>query len=192
MNVAQVVTYNTISVRYRLLQYDVLTGILEHSLEACSQSLSQHWCELNLLPTLCAQQYEPTPLIIQPAVLMNRFMINLKSLVTPGSSLGGSARQLSSIRFSVPNFHIPVSFLGNIGQDLQHGQEPTDEDDDGDQELDVGLTMRRSSEAESVETSTTPGSHNPRAMAAAAQVSVRAFSGSKHLNRTPLHFRLIP
>ena len=112
-------------------------------------------------------------------------MINLKSLVTPGSSQGGSSRQLSSIRFSAPSVHIPGSFLGNIGQDLQHGREPTDDDYDDDQELDAVLNMRGSSEAESVETSTTPGSLNPRAMA--AQVSIRAHSRSKHFNRTSLH-----
>ena len=113
-------------------------------------------------------------------------MINLKSLVTPGSSQGGSSRQLSSIRFSAPSVNIPGSFLGNIGQDLQHGHEPTDHDDyDDDQEVDTVLNMRGSSEAESVETSTTPGSPNPRAMA--AQVSVRIRPGSKHSNRTSLH-----
>ena len=103
---------------------------------------------------------------------MNRFMINLKSLVTPGSSQAGSARQISSLRFSAPSFHVPVSFLGNIGQDLQHGHEPPNNDYDDDQELDVVLNIRGSSEAASVETSATPGSSNPRAMAATLQVSV--------------------
>lgn len=70
---------------------------------------------------------------------MNRFIINLKSLNTANSSQNSSGQQRWS-RFSTPDFCIPDSFLGNIGEDLQHGHEPADGDnelDDIRQEMDV-------------------------------------------------------
>ena len=95
-------------------------------------------------------------LIIQHSVLVNRFMINLKSLSAAGSSQGSSARHWS--RFSAPNFHIPDSLLGNIGEDLQGDYEPADDNLDGDQEMGAAsLSIQVSQEAELQETNAKPG-----------------------------------
>ena len=84
----------------------------------------------------------------QPSVLMNRFIINLKTLGAAGSSQVSSARHRS--RFSAPNFRIPPdSFLGNIGEDLRDGQESADDDLDSDQA--VSLNIQDPYEAESAE-----------------------------------------
>ena len=110
---------------------------------------------------------------MQPPVLMNRFIINLKSLNTSDSSQGSSSRQHWS-RFSAPNFHIPdsESFLGNIGEDLQDGHEPTDNDLAGHNEMDaVCVEIGSAPGAELEETSTTPGSSTSRLMD--AQVSIQ-------------------
>ena len=109
------------------------------------------------------------PLTVKPPVFMNRFMINLKSLSPAGSSQGSSARHWS--RFSVPNLRIPDSFLGNIGEDLQHGDEPSENNHDDDHEIDiVSPNIQYSSEAEPEGTSTTPDSSSLCPMA--AQVSI--------------------
>ena len=112
---------------------------------------------------------------------MNRFIINLRSINTAGSSQGSSSRQHWS-RFSVPNFHIPNSFLGNIGEDLQDGHEPADDDLDGHHETDaVRFSTAGSSETELEETSTTPGPSSSRPMY--EQVSLQIRSGSKRDER---------
>ena len=118
-----------------------------------------------------------SPLEMQPPVLMNRFIINLRSLNTAGSSQGSSARQHWS-RFSVPNFHIPDSFIGNIGEDLQDGHEPADDDLDGHHETDaIRLNTEGSPGTELEEKSTTPGSSTSLPMD--EQVGLRIRSGSK-------------
>ena len=125
------------------------------------------------------------PLAMQPPVLMNRFIINLRSLSTAsGSSQGSSARQHWS-RFSAPNFHIPdsESFLGNIGEDLQDGHEPTDNDLNGHHEMEaVCLDTECSPGAQLEATSTTPGSSTSHPVD--AQVSPRIPSWSKRCERT--------
>ena len=123
-----------------------------------------------------------SPLAIQPLVLMNRFIINLRSLNTAGSSQGSSARQHWS-KFSAPNFHIPGSFLGNIGEDLQDGHEPVEDDLGGRHETDaICLNAVGSPETELEETSTTPGSSTSRPMS--EQISLRIRSGSKRDEKT--------
>ena len=114
---------------------------------------------------------------MQPLLLMNRFIINLRSINTAGSSQGSSARQHWS-RFSAPNFHIPDSFLGNIGEDLQDGHKPADDGLDSHHEADaVRLNTEGSLETELEKTSTTPGSSTSLPMD--KQVSPRISSGSK-------------
>ena len=117
---------------------------------------------------------------MQPPILMNRFIINLRSLNAPSSSQDSSTRQHWS-RFSAPNFHIPGSFLGNIGEDLQDGHEAADDDRDGDQaEIDpASVNIRGSPQAGPGET---PGSSSSRPRG--EQVSVRIHSGSKWHKRT--------
>ena len=125
------------------------------------------------------------PSITQPPVLTNRFIINLKSLSSAGSSQGSSARHWS--RFSLPNFCVPDSFLGNIGEDLQldgHGR--ADDNLDDDQEVDaVSLSQQVSPEAEFVETSVTRGPSRPRPLG--TQVSLQIHSRSKPCKRAPFH-----
>ena len=120
----------------------------------------------------CTQYSMSSPLAtLQPLVLMNRFIINLRSLNNLSSSQGSSARQHWS-RFSTPNFHIPDSFLGNIGEDLQEGHEPANADCDGHHETGAArLNTERSLEAELEETSTTPDPSTSRPMV--AQVSLQ-------------------
>lgn len=97
-------------------------------LETYSPILYPQWCESDLhafeLNNMCSL------LAMQPSALLNRFIINLRSLNTPGASQGSSGRQHWS-RFTAPNFRIPDSFLGNIGEDLQDGHEPADNNLDG-------------------------------------------------------------
>ena len=50
---------------------------------------------------------------------MNRFIINLRTLNAADPAEVSQRQHLS--RFSVPNFRIPQSFLGNIGENLTHG-----------------------------------------------------------------------
>ena len=130
-----------------------------------------------------------SPLAMQPPVLANRFIINLRSLNTAGSSQDSSARQHWS-RFSAPNFHIPDSFLGNIGEDLQDGHEPADGDLDGSRETDtVRLNTASLPGAELDEISTTSGSSTSRPVD--MQVSHLIYSGSTRDERT-LSLRLLP
>ena len=118
---------------------------------------------------------------MQPLVLMNRFIINLRSINTASSSQDSLARQHWS-RFSVPNFHIPDSFLENIGEDLQDGHELADNDLDGHHEADtIRLNTEDSPGTELEETSTTPGFSTPYLMD--EQVSFRIRSGSKRDER---------
>ena len=117
-----------------------------------------------------------SPLTMQPSVLMNRFIINLKSLSTASSSQGSSAQPWS--RFSAPNFRIPDSFLGNISEDLQHGRDPADDDLAGDQEMDaVSLSIQGPPEPKVEATPTAPAFSRSRPMN--AQVTVQIDSGSK-------------
>ena len=91
-------------------------------------------------------------------------------------------------RFSAPNFRLPDSFLGNIGEDLQDGHEPTDDDVDGDEEADVmSLNAHGSLEATLGETFSAPGSMGPRPTSAAAEVSARIHSGSNTCDRLSIH-----
>ena len=115
---------------------------------------------------------------MQPPVLMNRFIINLRSLsTTPDLSQSSSGRQHWS-RFSAPNFHIPDSFLGNIGEDLQDGHERADDDLDVHHDMDtVCLSAEGSPEAKLEQTSTTPGSSTSRPIN--AEVSLKIHSRSK-------------
>ena len=118
-------------------------------------------------------------LATQPPVLLNRFIINLRSLNSPSLSQDSSTRQHWS-RFSAPNFHVPDSgsFLGNFGEDLQDGREPANADLDGHYETGaVRLNAEGSLEAELKETSTTLGSSSSRPMV--AQVSLQIHSVSK-------------
>ena len=126
-----------------------------------------------------------SPSAMQPLVLLNRFIINLRSLATPSSSQGSSARQHSS-RFSAPNFHIPDSFLDNIGEDLQDDHEPATTGIDGHHDADaICLNTEGSLEAELKEITTTPGSSTSRPMA--TQVSLQIHSVSRRYERTSLH-----
>ena len=118
-----------------------------------------------------------SPLSTQPSVLMNRFIVNLKSLNTSSSSQGSSDRHHWS-RFSTPNFHIPDSFLGNIGEDLQDGHEPPDYDHGSNQvKGTLCLNTEGPPEAELEETSTTLGSCTSRPMD--TQVSLSKFTQSR-------------
>ena len=118
---------------------------------------------------------------------MNRFIINLRSLDAPDASQGSSARRQSS-RFSAPNFHVSDSFLGNIGEDLQDGHDPVDNDLGGYHTMDaVCPDTEGSLEAAMLEeTSTTPGSSTSRLMDS-TQVSLQIHSGSNRHERTPFH-----
>ena len=113
---------------------------------------------------------------MQPLVLMNRFIINLRSLNTAGSSQGSSARQHWS-RFSAPNFHIPDSFLGNIGEDLQDDHEVAEDNLDGhhDSKADaVCLNTEGSPETELAETFTTSGSFSSYPMDALVSLQIHS------------------
>ncbi|GJE90431.1 hypothetical protein PsYK624_065640 [Phanerochaete sordida] len=59
-----------------------------------------------------------------PPVLMNRFIINLRSLDTTAEPQASSHAQRWS-QFSVPNFRVPESLLGNVGEDLEVASNPT-------------------------------------------------------------------
>ena len=83
---------------------------------------------------------------MQPPVLMNRLIIKLRSLNTASSSQNSSARKHWS-RFSAPNFHIPDSFLDNIGEELQDGHKPADDD----------LVSHHETEAACLNTESLPG-----------------------------------
>ena len=108
---------------------------------------------------------------MQPPVLVNRFIINLRSLNTAGSSQGSSAPRHWS-RFSAPNFRIPDSFLGNIGEELQDSHEPENADLDCHHKTNaVRLNTEAPLEAELEETFTTPGPSTLRPMV--AQISLQ-------------------
>ena len=149
----------------------VLTEMLRYPLETYSPHLYQHWCESDLHTS--ALNSMGSPLAIQPPLLMNRFMINLRSINTAGSSQGSSARQHWS-RFSAPNFHIPDSFLGNIGEDLQDGHEPANADLESHNEMDVVRLNTEGPPGTELEEEifTTPGSSNPRPMVAPVSLQI--------------------
>ena len=133
-----------------------------------------------------------SPLETQPPVLLNRFIINLRSLNSPDSSQDSSAQQYLS-RFSPPNFHVPDSrsFLGNIGEDLQDGHEPANTDlDDHHETSAVCLNAEGSLEAELKETSTTLGSSGSHPMD--VQVSLQIQLVSKRFERMPFHLGRSP
>ena len=64
---------------------------------------------------------------------MNRFFINLRSLDHPAST-NTDAQHFS--RFSIANFRVPESLLGNIGQPMDDGARRDDEDADVERDLD--------------------------------------------------------
>ena len=118
--------------------------------------------------------------MMQPSVLMNRFIINLKSLSPAGLSHGSSVQCWS--RFTVPNIYIQDSFLGNIGEDLQHGHKPVCDDYDGNKESDTtGLNIQSFYEVELEESSITHGSSGTYLMD--TQVCVHIHSGLKPRER---------
>ena len=55
----------------------------------------------------------------QPALLFNRFMLNLRQLNPSAHELSSDAHQVSN--FSI-NFRPTSDVLGNIGEPLDHGQ----------------------------------------------------------------------
>lgn len=59
---------------------------------------------------------------------MNRFMLDLRSLNGVNNTDSSSEYPFQS-RASSPDFRIPESVLGNIGEPLQYGQEGFDDDD---------------------------------------------------------------
>ena len=126
-------------------------------------------------------------LTTQPLVLMNRFIINLRSLSTAGLSQSSSARQSGS-RFSALNFRGALdSLLGNIGEDLQDGHEPADGNHEEDHGMDaVSLNTRSSPEAGLEETTITHASSGLGPIVN-AQVSIQIHAGSKSCERTPFH-----
>lgn len=65
-------------------------------------------------------------------ILISRFLINLRQADTPEDSMHAS--HLS--RFSTPNFRVPTlqSFVGNMGESLEHG---TGHDEDKDAAVDI-------------------------------------------------------
>jgi hypothetical protein len=65
---------------------------------------------------------------------MNRFLINLRSLDFAGTA-NSDAQHFS--RFSVANFRVPESILGNIGQPLEHSSEQGDADDEAYLDIDA-------------------------------------------------------
>jgi hypothetical protein len=74
---------------------------------------------------------------------MNRFLINLRSL--DGSGISSSAAQHFS-QYSVPNFRVPDSILGNIGQPLNYGIVHDNADDNIDFTInDTAETIREES-----------------------------------------------
>ncbi|GJE93846.1 hypothetical protein PsYK624_100100 [Phanerochaete sordida] len=93
---------------------------------------------------------------VLPPIFVNRFILNLRShdaTSGAGNMTTGDAR-LS--RFSAPNFRVPDSFLGNIGEPLEAGQDSGMYDDDegyveGEMEPETpGETEEKSAEEKSV------------------------------------------
>ena len=58
----------------------------------------------------------------QPTVLIVRFMLNLRGLSEYEGSTDGKTMNNISDLFSGLAFRVPTAFLGNIGEDLDHGQ----------------------------------------------------------------------
>ena len=82
----------------------------------------------------------------QPPILMNRFLINLRSIDTdPSASANSDPAHFS--RFTDPNFRVPPSFLGNIGESLQYGRSIPDNDVEANEE-DVAEIERQDTEVE--------------------------------------------
>lgn len=77
-------------------------------------------------------------------MLINRFTINLRSLDNEEALISTSAAQHFS-RFSVPNFRVPESVLGNIGEPLQYGGESIEGDLEQHSEHDDSITNRTTS-----------------------------------------------
>ena len=69
--------------------------------------------------TLHYTSIHPT-LHVQPLIMVNRFLINLRSLSNIANSLPNSDNQ-DSPRFSLPDFRVSETLLGNIGEPLEHG-----------------------------------------------------------------------
>lgn len=66
---------------------------------------------------------------LQPAVLVSRFMLNLRQLNRTAGESNSDARHFS--RFSA-SFRMPSDFLGNIGEPLDHSQSDLDQEDGSD------------------------------------------------------------
>ena len=59
--------------------------------------------------------------ITQPAILIVRFLFNLRQFNTSKASSASRGPQNFS-QFSIPGFNVPSGFLGNIGEPLDHSQ----------------------------------------------------------------------
>ena len=69
--------------------------------------------------------------LIQPLILINRFMLNLRSLSdndSNNSRATSDAQRFS--QFSFPNFRVSGHFLGNIGEPLVYANSQDCEDDE--------------------------------------------------------------
>ena len=65
-------------------------------------------------------------IVTQPAILITRFMFNLRSLDDSNiSELNTDSQHFS--RFSIPNFRVPSALIGDIGQPLRHGHSQSEE-----------------------------------------------------------------
>lgn len=69
---------------------------------------------------------------LQPPILMNRFIINLRSLKEPAGPGSTNQDPIGSV-MSAPRFNAPASLLGNAGELLVHGDSgapPVGEEDE--------------------------------------------------------------
>ncbi|KIP05438.1 hypothetical protein PHLGIDRAFT_14527 [Phlebiopsis gigantea 11061_1 CR5-6] len=73
-----------------------------------------------------------------PPLLMNRFMINLRSAAEPGDSYAATSSFHPS-RISIPNFRAVASsrFLGNIGEDLDVGDARPESNEERAQDMEL-------------------------------------------------------
>ena len=62
---------------------------------------------------------------------MNRFILNLRSFDAASSASQAVTADAHLSKFSAPNFRVPDSFLGNIGEPLDAGATEYTYDDDG-------------------------------------------------------------
>lgn len=69
---------------------------------------------------LSADAHFVSNLLMQPCILVNRFIINLRQINTTSFSTGATSDMMHFSRFSTPNFSVTSHFLGNIGAELEH------------------------------------------------------------------------